>query len=145
MLRVFENIVINYCINVLTKYFRKLEKLGLSSKIVYNHLLLSKWGEYMLPENVNTLPNLLQFLNSDVVQIRNQLSVIYISRDILTKDPSVILPLLRHILTYYETIYQEHASQHEHQEQRPNNIIVPGRNKKEKLHELHALLSLDYI
>ncbi|KAI7900005.1 uncharacterized protein BX663DRAFT_172057 [Cokeromyces recurvatus] len=107
----FENIISNYFIYKLRSSFDNL-KMPEVKYTVYNHVietLFSSGQTTITAENIASSLNeqmkarICAFLNPLILQIRNRLPAIPLTKDTLNKAPFDILPALRYILENYES------------------------------------------
>ncbi|KAG2208537.1 hypothetical protein INT47_010233 [Mucor saturninus] len=117
----FENIICNYFIYALkTKYANA--KVGSIKKLVYNHV----YDQVFTHPQLSSIPvdilaffdpdvgnNLTSFLDPLILEVKNRISTLPLSKESLNNEPFKILPVLRYILKKYDDIYNAQATQNE--------------------------------
>ncbi|GAA5809637.1 hypothetical protein MFLAVUS_003049 [Mucor flavus] len=115
----FENIIGNYFIYALrTKYSNA--KVGCIKDMVYNHV----YNQVLTHPQLSSIPvdilalfdpdvgnNLTSFLNPLILEVKNRIFTVPLSKESLINEPFKILPALRHILEKYDNIYKAQATQ----------------------------------
>ncbi|GAA5807445.1 hypothetical protein MFLAVUS_000806 [Mucor flavus] len=89
-------------------------KVGCIKNLVYNHV----YDQVLTHPQLSSIPvdilalfdpdvgnNLTSFLNPLILEVKNRISALPLSKESLNKEPFKILPALRHILEKYDDIY----------------------------------------
>ncbi|KAG2201204.1 hypothetical protein INT47_013015 [Mucor saturninus] len=117
----FENIICNYFIYALkTKYANA--RVGSIKKLEYNHV----YDQVFTHPQLSSIPvDILAFLNPDVsnnltsfldpliLEVKNRISTLPLSKESLNDEPFKILSVLRYILKKYDNIYNTQATQND--------------------------------
>ncbi|GAA5807293.1 hypothetical protein MFLAVUS_000650 [Mucor flavus] len=115
----FENMICNYFIYTLKTEYPD-AKIGCIKNLVYNHVY-DQVLTHSQPSSVSVdilalfdpdvASNLTSFLNPLILEVKNRMSTLPLTKESLNKEPFEILPALRYILNKYDDIYKAQAAQ----------------------------------
>ncbi|CEG80614.1 hypothetical protein RMATCC62417_14919 [Rhizopus microsporus] len=106
----YEQFITNYFIYIIRLNFRELP-MGKIKNLLFDHILDKVFlrditqipiTEAMFPDNIDSIPRLQRLVGESILQIRNRLPTLPISRAVVTEHPFQILPVLKYILQFYE-------------------------------------------
>ncbi|CAO3683280.1 unnamed protein product [Rhizopus stolonifer] len=114
----FQNIICNYFIDMLCRAFPDVKR-SIIKNLVYEHVLdqvLSSNPVKAISDNILTslsqeIKDTIQaFINPLIVELKNRLPSFSITKASLNTDPFGSLPVLRHILSKYESLIAENPN-----------------------------------